>query len=42
MGYLSQAFAIAAFALSIIAIFVPYFGVFMAGLSGILAWGSYA
>ena len=41
MGYLSQAFAIAAFALSIIAIFVPYFGVFMAGLSGILAWGSY-
>ena len=41
MGYLSQAFAIASFALSIIAIFVPVLGVFMAGLSGILAWGSY-
>jgi len=41
MAYLSQAFAIASFAFSIIAIFVPVFGVFMAGLSGILAWGSY-
>ncbi len=35
---MSQAFGIASLVLSIVAIFIPVFGVFIAGLSGILAW----
>lgn len=37
---LTQAFGISSFVFSIIAIFVPMFGVIIAGLSGILAWVS--
>lgn len=37
---LAMAFGIASLVFSIIAVFVPVFGVFIAGLSGILAWVS--
>ena len=35
---LAMAFGISSLVFSVVAIFVPVFGVFIAGLSGILAW----
>lgn len=37
---LAQALGISSFVLSIVAIFVPFYGIFVSGVSGLLAWGS--